>query len=133
MELFGTSRLESNNRSKLIMLVSAVEALADQEDLSTQLGGLLAKLNEVVHEAEIDDRSLKESIAGQVKNLKRESARRAVKRLLADYGLSGNDTDFIDDAYAARSKILHEGMRVPDLASMVHRLEEILTRLYAGL
>jgi len=132
MELFSTSRLESNNRSKLIMLVSAMEALADQKDLSAKLGDLLVKLNNLVYESDIEEEGLKDSIAGQVKNLKRESASRAVKRLVAAHGLSEADADFIKEAYVARSRILHEGMRVPDLASMIHRLEEILTKIYAN-
>ncbi len=130
MELFTTSKLESNSRSKLIMLVSALESLAEQRDMEKDVGGLVLKLLEVVGEADFDDPSLKASIAGQVKNLTRESARRAMKRLVKGQGLTDDDAAFLEEAYAARSKIVHEGKRVPELETMIHRLEEILGRLY---
>ena len=130
MELVVSSRLESNSRSKLVMLTSALEALADQHDLSEHVGELVARLVDVVDQSEIGDASLKNSIVGQVRNLRRESSRRAVNRLVLESGMAAEDAEFVEKAYSTRSKIVHEGKRIPELDAMVHRLEEVLIRLY---
>lgn len=131
MELCASSHFESNNRSKLIMLVSALEALAGQLDLSSELGTLIIDLKSTVRNAVINDDSLKQSILGQIEGLKRESIRRAIRRLLVDEKLSKDDCEFVDEAYKARSKIAHEGHRVPELDTMNNRLESLLRQVYA--
>ena len=130
MELCASSSRESDTRARLIMRVSALEALALQKDLSDELGSLIEKLESVVKEDELQDHNLKNSILGQVKNLKRESIRRSLRRLLADNGLTQDDVSFVESAYDARSKIVHEGQRVPELDPMNSRLLAILQRLY---
>jgi hypothetical protein len=130
MELCASSRLESNNRSRLIILVSAFEALAKQRDLSRELGPTVIKLKSIVKASSLEDDGLKSSLIGQIEALKRESVRRAVRRLLADAGLSQEDRQFFDMAYQARSKIVHEGQRVPVLAAMNGRLNALLKVVY---
>jgi len=131
MELCASSRFESNNRSKLIMLVSAFEALATQKDLSKDLGSLITDLKSVVKIAEIEDESLKNSILGQIEGLKRESIRRAIRRYVNKIELSDDERQFIDEAYQARSNIVHEGQRVPELDGMTSRLDSILKQVYS--
>lgn len=133
MELCASSRFESNNRSKLIMLVSAFEALAGQKDLSNELGTLIADLKSVAKQAHIDDEGIKNSILGQIEGLKRESVRRAIRRYIYEIEISKDDRQFIDDAYQARSKIVHEGQRVPELDIMTNRLDSILKKVYSSI
>lgn len=130
MELCASSRFENNSRSKLIMLVSAFEALAKQRDLSTELETTVKNLKSVVQESNIEDDGIKSSLLGQIENLKRESVRRAVRRLLAEAELSDNDCKFVDKAYQVRSKIVHEGHRVPELDAMNARLDSLLRVVY---
>ncbi|VAW87585.1 hypothetical protein MNBD_GAMMA18-2112 [hydrothermal vent metagenome] len=131
MELCASSRLESNNRSKLIMLVSSFEALAIQRNYSTELSPLIRDLKSLVKEAEIEDESLKNSILGQIEGLKHESIRRAIRRLMNDIGLGDDDCQFVDKAYKARSKIVHEGQRVPELDIMTTRIDLILRHAFS--
>lgn len=63
MELFAASMLEEPSRSKLVMLVSALEALAEQGDLSHDLGQVVTKLLDVVRSSEVDD-GLRKSLEG---------------------------------------------------------------------
>lgn len=133
MELFASSMLEVSSRSKLVILVSALEALATQENLEQELGDMVATLIKVVEESAFDDESLKSSICGQVLNLKRESARRAIRRLLLENGMTLDDVSFVEEAYGARSKIVHEGKRVSELDAMVAKLENMLIRVYRNL
>lgn len=130
MELCASSRLESNNRSKLIILVSAFEALAIQKDYSKELGPLIVDLKSVVKNSEFEDESLKNSILGQIERLKQESIRRAMRRFMGNIGLSDDDCQFIDEAYQARSSVVHEGLRVPELDAMTSRIDSILRHIY---
>lgn len=88
-------------------------------------------LKEEVNKFSIDDISLKDSILGQVNNLSRESANRAIKRLLRESNLEKEEIQFIEEAYSSRSKIVHEGRRIPELDHMNARLDQILQRLYS--
>jgi len=133
MELCASSRFESNNRSKLIMLVSAFEALAGQNDLSNELGSLIADLKSLAKQAQIEDEGIKNSILGQIEGLKRESVRRAIRRYIEKIDISNEDREFIDEAYKARSKIVHEGQRVPELDAMTSRLDLILKKVYSSI
>ena len=130
MELCASSRFENNNRSKLIMLVSAFEALAGQQDLSGDLGPLVVDLRSTIEKCGIEDAGLKASLLGQVEGLKRESVRRAIRRLLINTKLSEVDRDFVDKAYQARSKIVHAGQRVPELDAMTAKLDALLKKVY---
>lgn len=130
MELCASSRLENNNRSKLIMLVSAFEALARQRDLSSDLGLLVVALKSTIETFGIEDADLKASLLGQVEGLKRESVRRAIRRLLINTKLDKEDRDFVEEAYHARSKIVHEGHRVPELDAMTAKLDTLLKQVY---
>jgi len=131
MELCASSRLESNTRSRLLLLVSAFEALAEQRDFSKQLGGLIANLQDVLSEAELADEALRASLKGQIDRMARESVRRAIRRMLGRHSLiSEADAATVEKAYGARSDILHDGKRVPELDAMANELDNMLMRLY---
>lgn len=130
MELCASARFESDNRARLILLVSALEALAERLDLTGRIGGLVSELEELVIGRLSNDERLKNSVLGQVRQLQRESSRQSIRRLLTAAELSDADIGFVDDAYSARSKIVHEGLRIPELNIMAGRFEEILRRLY---
>lgn len=130
MELCAASRMENSNRAKLIMLVSALEALAEQKDLSSQLSPLIANLKAAVQAHSFSEESLRDSIVNQIDRLRQESARRAILRLLREAGIVQDEIDFVEEAYSARSGIVHEGRRVPRLDSIVNRLDSVLRRLY---
>ena len=130
MELYASSHFENNQRSKLIMIMSSLEALAGQKDLADMLGTTIKDLKYVVKESAIQDQRLKNSLMGQIENFKRESVRGAIQRLLKDSQISEEDITFVDQAYSARSKIVHEGKRIPELSILNSKLENILISVY---
>ena len=132
MELCASSRSENDNRAKLIMLVSAFEALATQNDLSTELESLIVRLKDDVTTAKLDQ-SLESSLLGQIDNLRRESVSRAIQRFMKEMGFDDRETKFVGSAYSARSKVVHEGRRVPELDAMVNQLDHILRQIYERL
>lgn len=66
-----------------------------------------------------------------VQNLKREYSRRAIKRKLRDVGLSEEELAFVEIAYGAKSKVVREGLRVPELNAMTAELDRIIQRVYS--
>lgn len=132
MELCASSQFETNERSKLIMLVSAFEALANQKDLAEIVEPLIKDLRRKVEEFGIEDISLRNSLIGQIEKLKRESVRRALNRLLRQIGLEEDDRSFVDEAYQVRSEIVHEAKRVPELHIFNNRLNLLLKQVYSS-
>lgn len=131
MELCASARFEADNRAKLVLLVSALEAIAEQQSFDTELTELVTNLSKIIGDFTIAEASLKESLLGQVQNLKRESSRRAIKRKLREAGLSDQEVAFVEVAYGARSKVVHEGLRVPELNAMTAELDRIIQRVYS--
>lgn len=131
MELCASARFEADNRTKLVLLVSALEAIAEQQSFDVELTELITNLSKLISEFAIAEASLKESLLGQVQNLKRESSRRAIKRKLRETGLSDQELAFVEVAYGARSKVVHEGLRVPELTAMTAELDRIIQRVYS--
>lgn len=131
MELCASARFEADNRAKLVLLVSALEAIAEQQSFDTELTELVTNLSKIIGDFTIAEASLKESLLGQVQNLKRESSRRAIKRKLREAGLSDQEVAFVEVAYGARSKVVHEGLRVPGLNAMTAELDRIIQRVYS--
>jgi hypothetical protein len=130
MELFASSRFQTDNRTKLILLVSALEAMSEQRDISEEVDELIQSLMDSVKSYSFKDESLRYSLIGQIKNLARESSRRAIKRVLSNAKINQEDILFIDGAYKARSKIVHEGQRVPELSIINSRVERIMQAIY---
>lgn len=131
MELCASARFEADNRAKLILLVSALEAIAEQQEFANEVVELIARLTAEIANFPIKDASLRDSLLGQVQNLKRESSRRAIRRKLREASLSAQELDFVEVAYSARSKVVHEGLRIPELAPMTAELDRILGRVYS--
>lgn len=130
MELYASSHFENNERARLIMIMSSLEALAKQEDLSDKLGSTISELKDVINNSEIQDEHLKNSLRGQIANFKRESVRSAIQRLLRESKIQDDDIQFVDQAYSARSKIVHEGKRIPELSNLNYKLENVLMSVY---
>jgi len=129
MELCASSRFENDNRAKLIMLVSAFEALATQRSLSPEIDPLINRLKTEVAAANLDE-STSASVIGQIDNLRRESVRSAIRSFMKRVGLDQGDVDIVEEAYLARSKILHEGKRIPEIGPLASSLDMILRRIY---
>ncbi len=85
----------------------------------------------MLQEHDILDESLRDSLVGQIQNLKRESTRRAMLRMLQEAEIPSDEISFVEDAYHARSKIVHEGHRIPELSQMNGKLSGIIRKVYA--
>ena len=137
LEFFAGAYLEQTPRARFIALMTALEALAVQQKYSEEIGSLLEKLACKLEDSSIlegaDNERLRKSLSGRLRNLRRESVRQAIVRLLEQYLPDQGAQGFVDRAYEVRSKMLHEGHRSGDLAELSHELGSLLRKLYAAI
>lgn len=134
MELLAASTLESNDRARFVMAVSALEPLAVQLSLGDEVGQFVARALADLRAAPAIPQSLRASLEGRVRQLQTESVRQALSRLCARW-FPGDATarEDIDHVYALRSEILHNG-RVSDLDTLLgaetRNVRQYLRRIY---
>jgi hypothetical protein len=121
-ELFASSQLEYSERAKFISLISSLEPLAKQKEYQFQgLEDAIKQFSDQISKLDLDGsteygNSVKNSLRGRAKDLKRESVRQAIKSLVLDVFKNDREkVNLIDEAYNTRSKILHEGFIDADL------------------
>ena len=132
LELFASARLELTERTRFLGLVSALEPIAEQRIYRDELEELTRDLLDVVSQRTDIPEEILPSIQGQIRNLKRESVRQAIRRLVTTH-LTAEESDVVDVAYNARSSLVHDGRSDEDLSELSTQLEEILRRLYASI
>lgn len=115
LELYTSSLVEQNIRSKFLLTVSAFEPLAQQEDLGPEVKSFVTRLcSELDADLTIPD-NLRSSLRGRIRRLQEESVRQALQRLCATWFPDDPKAKkTIDYIYGLRSGILHEG-RLKDL------------------
>lgn len=138
MEFYTSARMESTERARFIGLMTALEALSQQriysdkvEDLLKNLASQLEQSTELAGE---ENESLRTSLSGRLRELRRESVTQAIRKTLKEYDMGDKkNLDFIKEAYGTRSKILHEGFRETKLQTLTDRLEEVMRQLYSAM
>ena len=137
MEFYASARMESTERARFIGLMTALEALSVQRDYGDELAGVLEELATQLESSPVlagtDKATLRTSLSGRLKQLRQESVRQAIKRTVMDYVGDRETVRFIDEAYGVRSKILHEGMRAPELYALTHRVEDVMRQIYSAM
>jgi hypothetical protein len=137
MEFFAAARLEATDRARFISLMTALEALAVQQDLGDEISGVLNALAEQLESAPQlqgpKHERLRTSLSSRLRQLRQESVRQAILRTIREHIQDRKAERFVDDAYGIRSKMLHEGHRVAELHTLEAPLEAILVRLYSSI
>jgi hypothetical protein len=137
MSFFASARLETTEQARFIGLMTALEALSEQQDYGEDIGSMLTKLALQLETDPLlagDEKSqLRSSLSSRIKQLRQESVRQAILRTVRQH-ISDKDTiKWVDNAYGIRSKILHEGLIIPDLHLLTNRLEGVLRQIYASM
>lgn len=139
MELYAASKLELSERAKFISLVSSLEPLAVPAKYPTAIEEMITGFCNQVKDVKLPEFQLdeanrvKDSLEGRIRELSQESIRQAILRIVREL-LPGNKNavDIIDNAYALRSNILHEGVSDPYLNHKVSAVEDTIRRLYSA-
>jgi hypothetical protein len=137
MQFYASARLESSEVARFIGLMTALEALAEQQEydgaVETVLRELAMQLEQAPSLADPVNASLRSSLANQIRGLKRESVGRAIRRTVNGHIQDAETLKFVEESYAVRSKMLHEGMRAADLAERINRMERLMRSIYASI
>ncbi|MDO8684774.1 MAG: hypothetical protein Q7N50_15020 [Armatimonadota bacterium] len=135
MELFAGASLESNDRAKFVMAVSALEPLAEQQALGAEVSAFVGRAADLLDADPAVPAELRQSLRGRILQLHGESVRQALHRLSAAWFPGDKRArDEIDSLYSLRSEILHEG-RLSDLdvvlSEQTNRVSRYLRQIYA--
>lgn len=133
MELFSAAQLETSLRTKFVMTVSALEPLAKQESVSTEISDIIKKLTDLLNSFTIPQ-NIKDSLRSRINELNRESVGLALRRLceiwFPNEPIARND---ITEIYKLRSQLLHEG-QLNDKDILLHdetiKISNYLQRIY---
>lgn len=118
-DLYSASQSQTDADARLIMLVMATEVLKEQEqrgpDVQELVDTLVGTLSARIEDGSLrSDQSEKDSLLGQLRELRKESNTQAVRRLVAHLGdhphpYFGEETldAFIKKCYALRSTLVH--------------------------
>jgi hypothetical protein len=135
MEIFCSSSLEASDRAAFLTAVSALEPLAEERPLGaavdTFVDGCLASLRT----AHSIDQQHRASLEGRIQQLRQESIRQALRRIVTAK-LPNHPTApaLADAAYALRSELIHDGRLADydvDLATETRKISGLLRVLYA--
>ena len=140
MELFNAAAHETTERAKFVMMMSSVEPLIEQVDLTgnSDYGNALQDtvdgIKQLVKDAEDLPDSIRDSLLGQVSNLKRESIGQGLRRLCDEYLSDSKEAyKLLKECYNIRSQIVHEGGTDNYLTERTQELKEILRRLFSSI
>lgn len=128
MELFAAAALESNDRARFVMAVSALEPLAEQQAMGAEVSRAVDALCAQFDADPSIPADMQQSVRGRLLQLKRESVRQALKRRCKTW-FPGDPTAWtnIDRVYGLRSELLHEG-RPNDLDVLLDEETRTITK-----
>lgn len=128
LEMYSESHFESSLRARFLTLVTAIEVLADQEELDEEVRLHIDNLIEETKRSIIPFG--KKELQSRLGHLKRESIASACKRLVTIY-LDDESAVQFTKYYSIRGEILHDGV-IPedvDLGSEVPKLDKMISQL----
>jgi hypothetical protein len=136
MEIFSGARLEASDRAKFLAIVSALEPLAGERPLGADVDQLVDVYLEELKEASGLTSNVRSSLEGRVNQLRKESIRQALRRLVRDALPERPEAvELIDNAYALRSQIVHSGRPGDldvDLERESRRVSNIIREIYSS-
>lgn len=135
-ELYCSSYFDVSPRSRLITLISSLEALLDAKTRSTSALLVVDNLKNIVKQAGLDSDTT-DAMLGSIQWLKDESIGQSGKKLsaalLASHSYRGRTApQFFTDCYSLRSDLLHRGIPADpsvDLAATVNELDRFVADL----
>jgi Apea-like HEPN len=134
MELYCAALLESNERTRFVIAVSALEPLAQQQSLGLAVSAYVDNALAILNSATDIDQRVRASLCGRINQLRQESVRQAIFRLADTWFPSCTEIrERIDRAYRLRSELLHEGSFADpdiDLTAEMNKIATVLRTLY---
>jgi hypothetical protein len=135
MEIFSAAHLETSDRTIFLSAVSALEPLAKAIPLGSAVDTYVDECLTQLKSNEDIDPQLSQSIRGRLNELRKESIRQALKRLIRSK--LPEDTSapvIIDQAYSLRSQLIHSGTPDDldiDFSTETQKVSLVVRKLYA--
>lgn len=135
MEIFASSSLEASDRACFLTAVSALEPLGKEQSLGQPVDTFVNECVTSLHAATSIDSKYRASLEGRLNQLRQESIRQALRRLISD-----NLSDYpeapavVDRAYGLRSELIHNGRLADydvDLAAETQKVSNVLRLIYS--
>lgn len=134
MEIFCSAPLESSQRATFLLLVSALEPLAQEQHLGSAVANFLKQACASLDQDAQIATGLKASLRGRLMQLQSESIRQALRRLVSsELPERPEAADLIDDAYTLRSQLIHSGVPADldtDLQEESDVVQDLIRSLY---
>jgi hypothetical protein len=135
MEIFCASHLEASDPAIFLSTVSALEPLANAERLGPEVDTFIDEcLAQLGKKDEIQSEH-RQSVRGRLNELRKESIRQALKRVIrAKLPEDTSAQTIIDYAYTLRSQLIHRGIPADldiDFSVEIRKVSSILRHLYA--
>ena len=134
-ELYASSWFDISYRSRFITLVTAVEALIEQHEHTSDVAEWVRSAKISLVQLSLSD-DIAASVGGSLERLRYQSislaGRELVKRLLPDTQIQGMDAEkFFKKCYNLRSEILHNGAppQDKDMLQAANEAEEFVAKL----
>jgi excisionase family DNA binding protein len=145
-QLYGISRFETSQRSRLLTLVTALDVLSEKnlrggisQEVASEILDITKERLTQAKSSEHDEEELKqlESLVSIVGSLKYQSIAASIKELAKDIDQDVLSTELSADeivglAYKARNDIIHGGQTSVDLTLLLVPLERLTAELSAG-
>jgi hypothetical protein len=135
MEIFSASRLEASDRAIFLSTVSALEPLATPAKLGREVDTFIKECLIKLKKNDKIRSEYRKSISGRLNELKKESVRQALKKLISIKIPDDESAPaIIDYAYNLRSQLIHRG--IPDdldidFSVETNKVASIIKELYS--
>lgn len=117
-DLYSAASFERNPDTKLVLYVTAVEALAYREQRPDVATDAIVKMMDMVKEIDVDD-DMKRSLTSGLRDLQMESIGQACRRLARSLGkrkyLNDPPERLLARCYTLRSRLVHGAIPRPDV------------------
>lgn len=135
MEIFCAARMESSQRAVFLSVVSALEPLASEASYGEPVNAFVTSCVAQLRKSQEIPSEIRQSIEGRLLQLRQESIRQALKRVVGEILPDDPEAvDIIDDAYNLRSQIIHSGAPADldiDLEREVNLVSSVIRKIYA--
>lgn len=134
MELYSASLLEMTDRTRFIMIVSALEPLVNQENYGPEISAFIESAMATLDATDGIPESIRRSLRGRLDQMHRESIRQALHRLCTVWFPNQPTLHArIERAYTLRSELLHNGAFSDpsiDLTGEIYQITAVLRSIY---
>jgi hypothetical protein len=135
MEIFAGARLEISQRARFLAIVSALEPLAGERSLGSEVTAFVDACTARLDAESAISNAARASLRGRLRQLRTESIRQAILRVIREaFPEKPQAALTVDEAYAVRSQIVHQGRPNDldvDLESFGRDVSAVLRDLYS--